>query len=467
MADNEQQFGDDQWLSAYLDGELTSEQCAVVEQRLRDDPRAKQLLDELRDVSTALQTLPKEVVGDDLREKIYATAETRRENDFPHAGRARRWRWAALALAATLVMAVYLPEENRDEQPLAQAVPRQGEIAISAPKLEAPAGENKRDEIAAFKSIPTSDASSSMDVLAAGGQGGRKIEAEQHLHGVEEDFAVAGAAVENRPTDSASELAELPQLEDSTVGEVLQVHVALSDDQRGTEPFDRLLAANGIVFQEPESGFVDRQLAAPVGAVGGKLKNDSASELLEEESDDAELVLVEAPAEQIEVLLNACHDDPAQWKSLRLVGEGNSEVPLARWQSLQRGGAFRARSFGSADTPAERGMAAVLDSLSTDENSAPSLSKDQKKTAPRSSGEQLGWAVRVGRMSRVDSLRATEGERSSKIATLRSEFQRSKEQDKRKASDLEQGASIRVLFILHPGREKAKSAPSPVTKKKS
>jgi len=106
------EFLSDEFLSAYVDGELTSEELAQVEQRLADDPRARQLVEELQTLSQEVQRLPTQGIGDDLRATIMQRAEramllgsgpqqTLRplESSF-----SRRWVWAALALAATLLL---------------------------------------------------------------------------------------------------------------------------------------------------------------------------------------------------------------------------------------------------------------------------------------------------------------------------------------------------------------------------
>ncbi len=76
---SEQEFqheSDDELLSAYLDGELTDEERAAVEARIANDPDAQQLLQQLRGVSQAVQKLPLEPVGRDLRDEILRRAES-------------------------------------------------------------------------------------------------------------------------------------------------------------------------------------------------------------------------------------------------------------------------------------------------------------------------------------------------------------------------------------------------------
>ncbi|MGE3239552.1 MAG: anti-sigma factor, partial [Pirellulales bacterium] len=74
MAESDGNF-DDELLSAYLDGELTAEERARVEERLSVDPASRQLLDELRSVSQAMQGLPHAKLSGDLRESVLRRAE--------------------------------------------------------------------------------------------------------------------------------------------------------------------------------------------------------------------------------------------------------------------------------------------------------------------------------------------------------------------------------------------------------
>jgi hypothetical protein len=146
MSDYDQQSElDDELLSAYLDDELSPEDRAAVEARLATDPGAQQLLHQLRAVCEAVQALPQEVVGHDMRESILHQAnEARRSgtaagvrgagehadaaNGQPSAaledapkltiGRTRRgWVWASLAIAAALLIMVFGREPERDRLP--------------------------------------------------------------------------------------------------------------------------------------------------------------------------------------------------------------------------------------------------------------------------------------------------------------------------------------------------------------
>lgn len=61
--------------SAYIDGELTADEQAEVEQILNDNPEAQQLVDELRSLSTSLQSLPAYKLDEDLAARVLRQAE--------------------------------------------------------------------------------------------------------------------------------------------------------------------------------------------------------------------------------------------------------------------------------------------------------------------------------------------------------------------------------------------------------
>ena len=61
--------------SAYLDGELTAEEQAQIERSLAASPQARQLLEELRALSSTLQSLPVHKLDEDLSQRVLRLAE--------------------------------------------------------------------------------------------------------------------------------------------------------------------------------------------------------------------------------------------------------------------------------------------------------------------------------------------------------------------------------------------------------
>jgi anti-sigma factor RsiW len=122
-------------LSAYLDGELTAEEQALVERRLGDSAEFRQLHDELRALRAGLQALPRQQLDADFAESVVRRAERSRlatpalKPAMPYAdepvSRAemptareriqrglRAFRWSIVAIAVALLIMIF----NRDEQ---------------------------------------------------------------------------------------------------------------------------------------------------------------------------------------------------------------------------------------------------------------------------------------------------------------------------------------------------------------
>jgi hypothetical protein len=74
---NEQQPFNDELISAFLDGETTSEEQARVEERLMDSVDDRHLFEDLKALGQRMQSLPQEKLGKDLTSKILRRAERR------------------------------------------------------------------------------------------------------------------------------------------------------------------------------------------------------------------------------------------------------------------------------------------------------------------------------------------------------------------------------------------------------
>ena len=148
--------------SAYLDGELTATEQADVEQLLAASPQARQLLDELRTLSTTLQSLPQHKLEADFSERVLRAAERRILTGDDQLARPatlerRSWRqrflspraliWSGVAVAAAVTVAILGPEpiEPPDENGVAMAPPRIAETTIPPATIQAA---DEIDEIA-------------------------------------------------------------------------------------------------------------------------------------------------------------------------------------------------------------------------------------------------------------------------------------------------------------------------------
>jgi hypothetical protein len=298
---------DDELLSALVDGELTPAERAAVERRLRDDPQAQELVDQLRAVSQTLQSLPKQELGADLREVVLRQAVVRAEQVPTSVGGARRWVWAALALAAALLLTVYMPETVQDGKQVAQA-PANETLSDSAPP-------------------------SSVSIEFSGSGSDLRAEADQIA---ESDHAAFGATFEGTLQQAPIELPYLQPIGE-VIAEDYHIHLTPVDRSIGVAQFDQLLARHGIAVR----GQAD---------IGDKQKARRAGESLVNEP---ELVLVEASLEQIRQVVAACGEDGSRWKLPRLVDQGGADS----------GWLFVDRKKPKADSVAEEGVAADLDDL--------------------------------------------------------------------------------------------------------
>jgi hypothetical protein len=172
MADPQDQF-DEELLSAYVDGELTADERALVEERLRTDPHAAQLVEELRSLSTAIKSLPRETLGRDLRASIQSEVENARsaadaratiplsEPLDPPRGFRRGFVWSTIAIAAALMLMFLQRGEDQDDRDLAVAkVERQEtarrrnrDAALDADKELPSMGEMRADSVPEEKAL--------------------------------------------------------------------------------------------------------------------------------------------------------------------------------------------------------------------------------------------------------------------------------------------------------------------------
>ncbi len=142
-------------LSAYLDGELTADERAQVDELLATDPKARQLVEELRAVGSSLKALPAHTIGQDISGEVLRRAQQEVDPERPvpvarqvvrevsaipwrsrirRLARPRNFAWSAVAVAVCVLIAVMNLEMSAP--PGARSVSRR-----SATEAEPPAGE--------------------------------------------------------------------------------------------------------------------------------------------------------------------------------------------------------------------------------------------------------------------------------------------------------------------------------------
>ena len=148
-------------ISAYLDGELTSDEQLLVEEALRDDPQSQQLLEDLQSLHDRLQAIPRSEPSRDYTEQILRRAERAILTGTTEPGPSvssdessaaptvtlptgkdspGNWKhviWASTALAATLLLALlFRPDKPISNQLTDATQPQADQIAPAEhPKL--------------------------------------------------------------------------------------------------------------------------------------------------------------------------------------------------------------------------------------------------------------------------------------------------------------------------------------------
>jgi hypothetical protein len=344
-------------LSAYVDGELNGEQLAQVEQRLRTDSAAQQLVDELRSLSTTLQAMPRESVGENLSKSVLQRVErTKLPEKASATGGARRWGWAAMALAAALLLMFVQPEADRDEQPLAavnqdmsENLPQQPELRAATETLAEAKEESAAEEAIAARSQP----------------------AEVEVVVDELDFS-------NRAESQASE-------------PIREVHVVLVE---GRAEFDKMLASHGLVrvagvLTRPAESERSREKSG-VARVLSDGVNEQVGETSQVDDDLVDRVLVEGNVEQVAKLLRSFQADNSHSESILLKANSDKD---------DSGEVFAFGALSSRnDSSRLSGVGDALESLEAGGSSPASTSAEE---AELEEGKERGAGAKVKATGRI------------------------------------------------------------------
>jgi hypothetical protein len=358
---------DAQWLSAYVDGELAGEALAQAEQRLAEDPQARQTVLELRALSQQLRSMPREVVGEDLGPTILQRAErTMLLGDLPtpavsQPAGLRRWGWAALALAASGLLVLLLPSDPLEQKPLASAQRAADQSPPEAEMFEAEMSEPALSKALALpeRQVPEPEVPEEGVSDAVRSQA-EAPDSEALLEEKSSRRPAAGAGLERAIPSSAvpamaakvlgaKQLAKKTLLapppavpppagadspQPSFAGRApLEVLLRMRADRLAH--FEALLARHGIRVEEaPGSG----SLESAARAAQASDANPAARAALDAEE---QVVWVEASLEQIQRVLASCQQDVANWESVQ-VAAGPEEPSLAPLRQYQRSGPLAA-----------------------------------------------------------------------------------------------------------------------------
>ncbi|HUY93285.1 MAG TPA: zf-HC2 domain-containing protein [Pirellulales bacterium] len=329
---------DDELLSAYLDGELSDDERARVEQMLAEQPEARQLLDELRTLGSSFEGLPRHRLEADFAARVLRAAEREMlsgETDGevqhsvatapPAADRPvvrldwMRWRrpivWAGFALAAGLLLMVV--DRGRPpaalREPVAHAPGAGAEFRAPEEAAEPPAAEEKsglaRAERAADRRLreheaaerPPSEPAQPRRRFAAPAKAPANPEAALEAGAMRgegrlgakrgaEDFA------KDRRGNYFSYFQVATQQNGRTVAEPLDpqtlvIWCEVDQNVPARPEFRELLTSNGIVW-DADANFADAD---------AKLPAFEKAEALQENASD--YVLLEATEEQLKAVL--------------------------------------------------------------------------------------------------------------------------------------------------------------------
>ena len=220
-------------LSAYLDGELSAAEQAEMERLLAASPDARQLLEELRALSTTLQSLPQEKLDEDLGPRVLRVAERRmltgEEPDaaptplvrsaFRRLLNPRGLVWAGLAVAIAVM--IWIHQWRQDAGPIA----RVDEDIVMAPGLMA----NNRI-VPEGEKAPAVRVTRTRNGMSLKEAESRALEEYKATTPVTEDeplsFGAAAKAPTEMPTDRRSEKAEALARDESSARAVPEMNAS-------------------------------------------------------------------------------------------------------------------------------------------------------------------------------------------------------------------------------------------------
>lgn len=291
-------------------------------------------------------------------------------------GRTRRgWFWAGLAVAAAILMAFILPKDH-GQNVAVRRKPASDEPRFGAAEMRAvPAPASPVDQVAqdapAPAPVPANEAAPAAAQVADlyAGAPSRGMAAPQPA-----PSAQANAPLSEIPTESAfgRRAAEpaaryAPPMEapaDDALGrgtnfsappaaamaggrsgakvaadgaptveqDFVIVHVSATPEAIENKSFEQMLASNGIAFDEPAREEEAVESTLPGGQTAGALADESKAIDTATPVAQVEMVLVEAPTEQITACLNTLRNDAANYVAVEVEGDAPQQSARVRQQ---------------------------------------------------------------------------------------------------------------------------------------
>ncbi len=234
-SNRDQDTGPEALLSAYLDGELTSEEIALVESHLESSEESRRRLDELRTLSEYLVAIQPESAPEALR----GTLDTPQPTSPPATGTYRgRWIAAAVAVVA-LVMVATIPQ-----------------MSFRSPVPTGTEGEN----VAALQDSTPQQTKAWLS--------------ESNRPSAESEDAGGPELVFNKAPDKA-EVGQILSAIDTSDGQAVVVRLTVVDVKQGLDSLRLLLQKHQIAAADTlaadRDGARDKQVAGLESAKGGQL----------------------------------------------------------------------------------------------------------------------------------------------------------------------------------------------------
>jgi anti-sigma factor RsiW len=384
---------DDELLSAYLDNELAPEERAHVDQRLATDPAARQLLDELRAVSRAVKALPAAPLGADIRDTVLRRAERAMLRSDSGQGTAaasrnslddssprftigrsiRGWVWAGLATAAALAIMAFESNSNRDDKLPESVAGRRIESAeriASSPEPETIAkSKQTTPSVSAIPSPPAAAVPPNADVPAVGLALNEPSPRENKDNAVNGRGGMAagniGAKLEGGATSTDRSSAASAG---STNTNMLVVRVEVKPESFEKRSFDDVLQRNGIGIEEPAAEstaalamnrsepaaeFREAPTNGPMSLstkMARAAKPKSANESSAAAGENTDVVLVEAPAAQIQSCLEELYKNDRDYLGVAV----NDESGTSQQEDLKDASEPLWRHYSRGDVPQQQ-----------------------------------------------------------------------------------------------------------------
>jgi anti-sigma factor RsiW len=534
---------DDELLSAYLDDELALEERARVEQRLASDPAARQLLEQLRAVSHAVKELPTEPIGADIRDTVLRRAERAMLISNPKGSAAgdsvaaggdsladlhprltigrsiRGWVWAGLATAAGLAIVAFESSSNRDAQ-LPDTVAQRAVEAVDQAK---PAPDAGTVAMAGKQDAPAEPAAPAPQAIVAAPQASTPAASDlatdkSSARGGEDRYGESAASASSfaarREFDNeslAGGRGGAASASNTAVG-LLVVHVDVKPEAYEQRAFDRVLARNGITIEDSANDEsktlaakselskdalpqLSARGAAPTNAPASQSAQVAAGRLERQLSDgsaateNTDLVLVEAPAAQIQSCLEELRRDDHNYAGVAVdedqtdtnqtVTESLRDAPAAKenWGQYNRGTVSQQQkvqrspdnslyySTGQGPVMLNRGANLGVDAqqteqlLSRDKNATNLSNERGRAMRMRSQSSTLAEQQNTdnnARAMRLDSLKPSSPNAESNFGFANRDAKELPSEKAVPAPD----ETVQVLFVLRAGEAQAAAPPA-------